>query len=373
MDQVLGDGRRRRRRLGHDRAPRAGLPRPAPARGAAGAARPGRRERRTQVGHHRHDRARRGARRASWSRRAACSSRRGRRRSRPTSARSPTPRDSTARRAGPATPPRSTRTDRCSPTSTSPRGRPARPPTSSRGCAARRLSGRALGDAGDAAAQDAIVASLSAGPPRRRRLQRGGGRRPAPAAGRPGLDRRPARRHPRVRRARPARLGGARGALVRPGELTAARGRAARARRGPRHRARPGAPAALRRAASGWPSAARRPPAEADGRRRRRSTPSSSRSGRPATRPLAVVRGEVDAYVHAGGQYQWDSAAPVAVARAAGLTTCRLDGSPLVYNDPDPWLPDLVVCRPELADRILAAVRPAIADTGRESAPNRCG
>lgn len=74
---------------------------------------------------------------------------------------------------------------------------------------------------------------------------------------------------------------------------------------------------------------------------------------------LAVVRGEVDAYVHAGGMYQWDSAAPVAVARAAGLTTCRLDGSPLVYNEPEPWLPDLLVCRPELADPILAAVRSA--------------
>jgi 3'(2'), 5'-bisphosphate nucleotidase len=73
---------------------------------------------------------------------------------------------------------------------------------------------------------------------------------------------------------------------------------------------------------------------------------------------VAVARGEVDAYVHSGGQYQWDSAAPVAIARAAGLTTCRLDGSPLVYNDPDPWLPDLVVCRPELADRILGAVVP---------------
>ena len=72
----------------------------------------------------------------------------------------------------------------------------------------------------------------------------------------------------------------------------------------------------------------------------------------------AVVRGEVDAYVHAGGMYQWDSAAPVAVARAAGLTAVRLDGSPLRYNEPDPSLPDLLVCRPELADRLLAAVRP---------------
>jgi 3'(2'), 5'-bisphosphate nucleotidase len=71
----------------------------------------------------------------------------------------------------------------------------------------------------------------------------------------------------------------------------------------------------------------------------------------------AVVRGEADAYVHAGGMYQWDSAAPVAVARAAGLTAVRLDGSPLRYNEPDPSLPDLLVCRPELADRLLAAVR----------------
>ncbi|MGR6966241.1 inositol monophosphatase family protein [Geodermatophilus sp. URMC 61] len=72
----------------------------------------------------------------------------------------------------------------------------------------------------------------------------------------------------------------------------------------------------------------------------------------------AVVRGEADAYVHAGGMYQWDSAAPVAVAQAAGLTAVRLDGSPLRYNAPDPSLPDLLVCRPHLAERLLAAVRP---------------
>jgi 3'(2'), 5'-bisphosphate nucleotidase len=81
--------------------------------------------------------------------------------------------------------------------------------------------------------------------------------------------------------------------------------------------------------------------------------------GSAGYKTVAVARGEVDAYVHGGGMYQWDSAAPVAIARAAGLVTCRLDGSPLVYNDPDPWLPDLVVCRPELADRILGAVVPA--------------
>jgi 3'(2'), 5'-bisphosphate nucleotidase len=74
---------------------------------------------------------------------------------------------------------------------------------------------------------------------------------------------------------------------------------------------------------------------------------------------LAVVLGEVDAYVHAGGQYEWDSAAPVAVARAAGLHTSRVDGSPLVYNQPDPTLPDLIVCRPEAAEQILAVTRPS--------------
>ena len=71
----------------------------------------------------------------------------------------------------------------------------------------------------------------------------------------------------------------------------------------------------------------------------------------------AVVLGEVDAYVHAGGQYEWDSAAPVAVARAAGLHTSRLNGSPLQYNQPEPYLPDLLVCRQELAEALLTAIR----------------
>ncbi|GAA4373672.1 3'(2'),5'-bisphosphate nucleotidase CysQ [Paeniglutamicibacter cryotolerans] len=70
----------------------------------------------------------------------------------------------------------------------------------------------------------------------------------------------------------------------------------------------------------------------------------------------AVIRGEVDAYIHAGGQYEWDSAAPVAVARARGFHTSRIDGTPLLYNRPDPYLPDLVVCGPHLAQRILEAI-----------------
>ena len=77
--------------------------------------------------------------------------------------------------------------------------------------------------------------------------------------------------------------------------------------------------------------------------------------GSAGAKAMAVVQGQADAYMHAGGQYEWDSAAPVAVARAAGLHASRLDGSPLRYNSPRPWLPDLLVCRPDLAPAIVAA------------------
>jgi 3'(2'), 5'-bisphosphate nucleotidase len=78
--------------------------------------------------------------------------------------------------------------------------------------------------------------------------------------------------------------------------------------------------------------------------------------GSAGVKMMSVVRDISDAYVHAGGQYEWDSAAPVAVARAAGLFTSRVDGSPLVYNQEDVYLPDVIVCRPELADQILAFI-----------------
>ncbi len=71
----------------------------------------------------------------------------------------------------------------------------------------------------------------------------------------------------------------------------------------------------------------------------------------------AVLLGEVDIYAHSGGQWEWDSAAPVAVARAAGLYTSRLDGSPLLYNQAHPYLPDLLICRPELENPVRAALR----------------
>ncbi|WP_283610077.1 3'(2'),5'-bisphosphate nucleotidase CysQ [Mycolicibacterium poriferae] len=76
--------------------------------------------------------------------------------------------------------------------------------------------------------------------------------------------------------------------------------------------------------------------------------------GSAGAKVASVVQGLSDVYVHAGGQYEWDSAAPVAVARAAGLHTSRIDGSPLVYNQRDSKLPDLIVCRPELAEAVLA-------------------
>ena len=76
--------------------------------------------------------------------------------------------------------------------------------------------------------------------------------------------------------------------------------------------------------------------------------------GSAGVKVMAVVRGDVDAYIHAGGQYQWDSAAPVAVALAAGLVATRLDGSPLRYNVPELLLPDLVVCHPDRADEVRA-------------------
>ena len=79
--------------------------------------------------------------------------------------------------------------------------------------------------------------------------------------------------------------------------------------------------------------------------------------GSAGAKVAAVVQGHAEVYVHAGGQYEWDSAAPVAVARAAGLHTSRIDGSPLRYNQADLLLPDLLVCRPEYARAALAALR----------------
>jgi 3'(2'), 5'-bisphosphate nucleotidase len=79
--------------------------------------------------------------------------------------------------------------------------------------------------------------------------------------------------------------------------------------------------------------------------------------GSAGAKAMAVVRGEADIYLHSGGQYEWDSCAPVAVAQAAGLHVSRLDGSGLRYNQRDTYMPDLLICLPEFAARVLKAVR----------------
>jgi 3'(2'), 5'-bisphosphate nucleotidase len=79
--------------------------------------------------------------------------------------------------------------------------------------------------------------------------------------------------------------------------------------------------------------------------------------GSAGAKVISVVRDVSDAYVHAGGQYEWDNAAPVAVARAAGLFCSRIDGGELEYNQDDVYLPDLIVCRPELSEAIIEFVR----------------
>jgi len=78
--------------------------------------------------------------------------------------------------------------------------------------------------------------------------------------------------------------------------------------------------------------------------------------GSAGAKAAAVILGEADAYLHAGGQYEWDSAAPVAVALAAGLHASRLDGSKLEYNQAAPWQPDILICPGKLADRLLTAI-----------------
>jgi len=82
--------------------------------------------------------------------------------------------------------------------------------------------------------------------------------------------------------------------------------------------------------------------------------------GSAGAKAMAVVRGAAEIYLHAGGQYQWDNCAPVAVAAAHGLHCSRIDGSPLRYNGRDTSLPDLLICRPEWAERVLAEVRQSI-------------
>jgi 3'(2'), 5'-bisphosphate nucleotidase len=89
--------------------------------------------------------------------------------------------------------------------------------------------------------------------------------------------------------------------------------------------------------------------------------------GSAGAKAMAVLSGDADCYIHAGGQYEWDSAAPAGVAVAAGLHVSRLDGSRPRYNQPDPWLPDLLVCRSEYAGQILQALHSSTHEKEREA------
>lgn len=86
--------------------------------------------------------------------------------------------------------------------------------------------------------------------------------------------------------------------------------------------------------------------------------------GSAGAKAMHVLLGDYDAYIHAGGQYEWDSAAPVGVCMAAGLHCSRLDGSPLRYNNEDTYLPDVLICRPELADSILEMAAQFLEENG---------
>ena len=208
--------------------------------------------------------------------------------------------------------------------------------------------------AGDKRSHDFLMAALAAERPDDAVLSEEGCRRPGPADRRPRVDRRPARRHPRVLRARPRRLGGARRAVA--GRRTGRRcGRASR-RRASRWPRRTVAPRPPRPTTPRIVVSRTRPPAIAlavrdalDG--------ALVEMGSAGAKVASVVQGRPMSTCTPAASTSGTSAAPVAVARAAGLHTSRIDGSPLVYNRPDPLLPDLIVCRPELADAVLAVTR----------------
>ena len=101
-----------------------------------------------------------------------------------------------------------------------------------------------------------------------------------------------------------------------------------------------------------------RPPAEAD-RVAAALGGTLQGMGSAGAKTMAVVRGEALAYVHSGGQYEWDSCAPACVAAAHGLHVSRIDGRPLVYNQADPYMPDLIICDPSVASAVLKACEPA--------------
>ena len=215
-----------------------------------------------------------------------------------------------------------------------------------------------LRKAGDRLSHDFLTAELAARRPGDVVLSEEGADNPARLGRAPGVDRRPARRHQGVRRAGPHRLGRPRRPVGTDGDLTAG----AVALPGPGPDPVHGRAAAAGAGDSATPGRIRivvsrsRPPhfvRNISGLIDAELVPLGSAGAKVA----AVINGEVDAYVHGGGFYEWDTAAPVAVARAAGLHASRIDGSALAYNQADLLMPDILVCRPALAGTLLRAIR----------------
>ena len=219
-----------------------------------------------------------------------------------------------------------------------------------------------LRKAGDRLSHEFLVAALADRRPGNVVLSEEGADDSARLAARPGLDRRPARRHQGVRRTGPHRLGRSRGPVGKE--------RGQRGWRSGRGRGR--APGARQRCC---PRSTRRAPGGGQGNGPLRIVVSRTRAprfvqnisdligaellplGSAGAKVAAVVSGEADAYVHGGGFYEWDTAAPVAVARAAGFHASRIDGSALAYNQADLKIPDILVCRPAVAGLLLPAIR----------------
>ena len=244
-------------------------------------------------------------------------------------------------------------------TTPSPSGRPNRPAPSSSRCAPaadeRGLEGKALKDAGDAAAQEVLARVLGEHRPDDAVLSEEAADDKGRLDAAPGLDHRPARRHPRVLRAARATTGPCTSRCGQDGDLVA--GAVAQPALGETFST--GTPRTVPARTADRPRIAvsrTRPPAFVEALAAEIDAELVP-MGSAGVKVMSVVRDLADAYVHAGGQYQWDNAAPVAVARAAGLHCSRVDGSPLVYNEDDTSLPDLIVCRPELAEQIIAFVR----------------
>ena len=217
------------------------------------------------------------------------------------------------------------------------------------------LEGRELKDAGDGAAHELLMRAARRAPPRRRGALRGGRATTRPGSTPTGSGSSTRSTAPASSPSRRATTGPSTSRCGQDGDLVA--GAVAQPALGETFNT--GAPPVVPPRTSDRPRIAvsrTRPPAFVEALAEELDAELVP-MGSAGVKVMSVVRDVADAYVHAGGQYEWDNAAPVAVARAAGLFCSRVDGSELVYNQDDVSLPDLIVCRPELADAIVDFVK----------------